>query len=190
LIPLLDKYGLEIFKISLNDINGGSIRTLIKFKENDKLIIKEGWIEAIGEQIRKEKKIGLDTLKPYEDFALRITKIKEKIINFLEEEKKKGKNIWIYGASTRGNVALQYFEINKDLIVSAVDKNPDKDGKKTIGSLIPITSVEKFRAENPDFLLVMVWHFLDEIMNQEKDWFDKGGTFVVALPEFKIIRKN
>ena len=65
-----------------------------------------------------------------------------------------------------------------------------RDSQKTIGSLIPINSPEKMREAQPDYLLVNTWHFLDEIIKQEKDYFDSGGKFIVALPEFKVISKN
>ena len=67
------------------------------------------------------------------------------------------------------------------------DKNPDKWGKKTVGTLIPITSPEEMREKKPDYLLVNTWHFFDEIKEQEKDYHNSGGKFVVALPEFKVI---
>jgi NDP-4-keto-2,6-dideoxyhexose 3-C-methyltransferase len=188
--PLLDRHGLEIFDVSLNDINGGSIRTLIKFKEGILPQANPDGIKRLEEQIGKEKELGLDTPVPYQEFASRIDGIKDKLMDYLKEEQSKGKKIWIYGASTRGNVILQYFGLNPDLIDSAADKNPDKDGRKTIGSLIPITSPEKLREANPDILLVMVWHFFDEIIKQEEEWFEKGGTFVVALPEFRIVKKE
>jgi len=85
---------------------------------------------------------------------------------------------------------LQYFELNNKIIDYAADKNTDKWGKKTVGSLIPITSPEKFREANPDYLLVMVWHFFDEIKKQEVEWFNAGGKFIVPLPEFKVVSKD
>jgi len=187
---LLARYNLEIFDVEQNGINGGSIRTYIKFKDNEDIKGFEGAEERIKEVIQVEREMGLDTLKPYQEFAFRINKIKEDLMNFLIEEKNKGKNIWIYGASTRGNVVLQYFGLNSKIIDSIADKNPDKWGKKTIGSLIPIKSPEEMRKANPDYLLVNTWHFFDEIKKQEEEYFEKGGCFIVALPEFRIISKN
>lgn len=188
---ILEKHGLEIFDVEQNDINGGSIRTYIKIKGNEKLKgFNEGGEERIKNLFEKEKEMGLDSLKPYQEFAARISKIKEDLVNFLKEEKAKGKKIWIYGASTRGNISLQYFGLDSDTISGIADKNSDKWGKKTVGSLISIFSPEKMREEDPDYLLVNTWHFLKEIMKQEEDYFNKGGKFVVALPEFKVISKD
>jgi len=187
---ILDKYGLEIFNIEQNEINGGSIRTYIRFKENEKLKGFKDAEQRIEKVLEKEKEVGLNTLKPYQEFADRISGIKEKLISFLDDEKEEGKKIWIYGASTRGNVALQYFGLDTTLIEGIADKNPDKEGKKTVGSLIPIFPPEKMREENPDYLLVNTWHFFDEIKKQEEELFNKGCKFVVALSEFRIFEKN
>src|SRR3989344_440496 len=187
---LLDRHGLEIFDVEQNSINGGSVRTYIKFKQSEKINGFEGAAKRINSLIEEEKNAGLESEKPYLDFASRINGIKEKLMSFLKGEKKKGKRIWIYGASTRGNVVLQYFELSPNLIDCIADMNSDKWGKKTIGSLIPINSPEKMREAQPDYLLVNTWHFLDEIIKQEKDYFDSGGKFIVALPEFKVISKN
>jgi len=185
---ILEKYGLEVFDAELNDINGGSIRTYIKFKENSKLKGSEGYGVRIDDIEEKEKDMELETKKPYIAFANRISHIKEELISFLKKEKAKGKIIWVYGASTRGNVILQYFGLDSKLIDFVADKNSDKWGKKTVGSMIPIISPEEIIKKNPDYLLVNVWHFFNEIKEQEKKWFDKGGTFLVALPEFKVVK--
>jgi len=187
---ILSKHGLEVFDVELNNINGGSIRTYIRFTGNNRL---EGFDNSKGrvEEIEnREKAMKLETKKPYLEFASRISGIKEKLLSFLKKEKALGKKIWIYGASTRGNVILQYFELNPSLIEIVIDKNSDKWGKKTVGSMIPILPAEEIVKQNPDYLLVNVWHFFNEIKEQEKEWFNRGGTFLVALPEFKIIKKD
>jgi len=184
---LLRKHGLEVFDVEQNDINGGSIRTYVRFKDNKKLNGFDGADNRIRNLLEEEKKMGLGTLKPYQEFASRISRIKDKLMDFLNHEKRGGKRICIYGASTRGNVALQYFGLGPDLIDYIADKNPDKWGKKTVGSLIPIVSPEEMRERKPDYLLVNTWHFFDEIKEQEKDYHNSGGKFIVALPEFKII---
>ena len=184
---ILEKYNLEIFDVEQSEINGGSIRTYIKFKDNQNLKSFEGAEKRIKKIIQDEKEIGLDTLKPYQEFAERIKKIKTSLLSFLKRGKSEGKKIWIYGASTRGNVVLQYFGLGPEIIDAIADKNPDKHGKKTIGSLIPITSPEEMRKARPDYLLVNTWHFFDEIKKQENEYFEKGGKFIVALPKFRVI---
>jgi len=184
---LLRKHKLEVFDVEKNDINGGSIRTYIKFQDNDNLKGFEGANNRMISTLYNEKEMRLDTLKPYQEFASRINSIKKGLRTFLKQEKKKDKEIWIYGASTRGNVALQYFELGTNLITGIADMNSDKWGKKTIGSLIPITSPEEMRKAKPDYLLINTWHFFDEIKKQEKDYQNNGGKFIVALPELRMI---
>ena len=187
---LLERHGLEIFDVKQSDINGGSIRTYIRFKENKDLIGFPEAKERIEELIRKEISAGLEEEETYRNFASRIEGIKTRLVDFLNQEKQKGKKIWIYGASTRGNVILQYFGLGPDLIDCIADMNPDKWGKKTVGTLIPIDSPVKMREANPDYLLVNTWHFLEEIIKQEQDYHNNGGTFVVHLPEFRVINKK
>ncbi|MEK6917449.1 MAG: class I SAM-dependent methyltransferase [Nanoarchaeota archaeon] len=187
---LLNKHNLEIFDAEQNSINGGSVRTYIRLKNNKNVNGFSGAEERLKKIEEAEMKAKLDSELPYRKFASRVDGIKNKLMDFLKEEKKKGKKIWIYGASTRGNVILQYFGLGPNLIDCIADMNPDKWGKKTVGSLIPIDSPKKMREANPDFLVVNTWHFLDEIVNQEKEYFNKGGKFVVALPDFKTIDKT
>jgi len=186
---LLKKYNLEVFDIKQNSINGGSIRTYIKFKGNDKIKGFEGSEKRLEEIKEIEREMQLDTLKPYLEFALRINKIKEDLLDFIKKEKINGKKICAYGASTRGNVILQYFDLDEKLITCIADKNPDKWEKRTVGNLIPIVSPEELRKINPDYVLVMVWHFFEEIKKQEKEYFEKGGKFIVPLPKFRVIQK-
>ncbi len=187
---LLEKHGLEIFDVEQNNINGGSIRTYIKFKENKAISGSVRAEDRIEEILLAENEASMDSEKPYKEFANRISKIKEDLMGFLQHEKEEGKKIWIYGASTRGNVILQYFELGPEMIDFIADKNSDKWGKKTVGTLIPIISPDRIKEEMPDYLLVNTWHFLSEIMKQESEYFEKGGKFIVALPKFKVISKD
>ncbi len=184
---LLQQHGLEIFDVEQNDINGGSIRTYIKFRDNKGLIGLQGSEGRLQEIHEREANEGLDTLMPYQEFATRIQKIKEQLRAFLIDAKSKGKRVAIYGASTRGNVALQYFELTPNWVDFATDMNPDKWGKMTVGSLIPIIPPKKMRERHPDYLLVNTWHFFDEIRAQERDYYNSGGRFITALPQFRVI---
>jgi len=182
---LLKRHDLEVFDVEQNGINGGSIRTYIRKKGSN----LEGFPDAekrVDSLLEREDVLGLNTLKPYQDFAGRISGIKDELMSFIVREKSKGRKIGIYGASTRGNVALQYFGLNPELIEAIADKNPDKWGRKTVGSLIPIISPEEMRIRNPDYLLVNTWHFFDEVKEQENAYHDAGGRFVTALPYFRV----
>ena len=139
LVNTLKRHGLEVFDVEQNNINGGSIRTYVKHSGST-LRGSDDAEQRVADILEKEKGLGLDTLKPYNEFALRIAGIKNQLVKFLNGERETGKTIGIYGASTRGNVALQYFGLNPELIIAIADKNSDKWGKKTVGSMIPIVS--------------------------------------------------
>ena len=184
---LLDKYDLEIFDIKLNDINGGSFRTYIKFKNNENMACFKGARKRLKAIEQKEKILGLDTLKPYQEFASRIGKLKDHLLKFLEIEREKGKTFGMCGASTRGNTILQYLGLNAEQIIAIAEANSDKFGKKTVGSLIPIVSIDEMKKINPDYQIVLIWHLFNGLMDKEKEYLKNGGKFILPLPEFKII---
>jgi 2-polyprenyl-3-methyl-5-hydroxy-6-metoxy-1,4-benzoquinol methylase len=186
---LLKKHEMEVIGVELNDVNGGSFRTYIKHKKS-KIEALEKDKKKLFELREREKEIGLDNKKIYEEFAERVNKIKEQLVDFIKREKAKGKKIYVYGASTKGNTLLQFFNLDNKLIEAAAERNLDKVGKKTIGTLIPIISEEQARKEKPDYFLVLPWHFLKEFKEREKDYLEHGGKFIVPLPEFRIIGKN
>jgi len=109
------------------------------------------------------------------------------LYNFVKSEIGAGKKVYVYGASTRGNSLLQFCGLDHSLITAAAERNPDKWGKKTVGTLIPIISEEQARNENPDYFLILPWQFLKEFILREADFLKKGGKFIVPLPQFKVV---
>ncbi len=185
---LLRRHDLEAFDVELNDVNGGSFRIYIKHK--DSLIQGfPGSSKRLEDQKKYEGRMGFDSYKIYGNFAKRIEQTKNKLTTFLNSEIKKGKKVFIYGASTRGLVVLQYGGIDNKLIEAATDMNPCKWGKYIVGTGIPIISIEEYRKRKPDYLFVLPYHFLDEIKNQESAFLDAGGKIIVAIPDFKIISR-
>jgi len=180
---LVKRNDLRIFRVIFNEINGGSFRVYI-CHDRSGYSTETGTINKI---LSREKKMGLDSLKPYLEFNRRIAEIKEEITMFLENERKKGKKIYVYGASTKGNTFLQFCNINSQLITAAADRNPEKWGCRTPGTNIPIISEEEARAANPDYFLVLPWHFKDEFLKRERSFLEGGGHFIFALPEFQVI---
>ena len=114
---------------------------------------------------------------------------KSKCLNFLNNAVKKGLKVFIYGASTKGNTLLQYYDINNKLIAFASERSPEKWGKYTIGSGIKIISEEEARKLNPDFFFVMPYAFIKEFVKREKKWLKGGGKFILPYPNFKIVNK-
>ena len=189
LSSVLDRHYLEAFDVELNDVNGGSFRIYVKHKGAQ----VKGFLgseERLIKQKNYEEKMGFDNLKVYDEFAKQIEKSKKELMTFLSREVKTGKKVFIYGASTRGLVVLQYFGIDNKLIAGSADMNSDKWGKYIVSTDIPIMSVEEYRKQKPDYLLVLPYHFLEEIKEQEKDFLKNGGKMIVAIPHFKVISNS
>ena len=185
---ILSMGGMKIFKISFNEINGGSIRCYATHKENSKHDSKEN--DALLNEIRhKEFDLELDTDKPYHAFQKRIEKLKDELHDLLVKFKKKKKVVHIYGASTKGNTILQWCNIDNSLVEYAAERNPDKYGARTLGTDIPIISEKESRAMNPDYYLVLPWHFKDEFLVREKEALEKGTGFIFPVPVIDILKK-
>lgn len=166
---LFEKNGLEIFKIEENSINGGSYRIFARHFKKGSITFKEKF-----------------TKKDYKDFFGRINKSKESCVEFIKKETQKGKVIYGYGASTKGNTILQYYGLDSRLIKGVADKSPEKWGKYTVGTYIPVVTEKEARAK-ADYFLVLPWAFFDTFYKREKAWLKKGGKFIVPLPHFKIV---
>ena len=180
---LLEEHGLEIFDVELNDVYGGSFRIFIKTKKNDKINIQN----SVDEFLKKEDEFGLEKKETYHNFANRVNSLKDKLNDFIKEELSNGKLIYAYGASTKGNTLLQFYNLNNKLILKAADRDSRKFGKMTIGSNIPVISEEQARDEKPDYFLVLPWHLVDFFKERESEFFKNGGKFIVPLPDFKIV---
>jgi len=144
---LLKRHGLEVFDVTLNDVNGGSFRAYCGFKSNSYLRAIPAAQERVRAMRHAEMKLGLDERTIYEQFADRIEGLKEKTFGFIKSEVAKGKRVYVYGASTKGNTLLQTYGLDKKLITAAAERNKDKYGKMTIGTHIPIISEDEARAE-------------------------------------------
>jgi NDP-4-keto-2,6-dideoxyhexose 3-C-methyltransferase len=178
---LLGRHGLEVFEVEVNDVNGGSFRTFISFKGRYPIG------KTVGEMQDYEKRLGLDQHSTYEKLAAQIQGIRSDVRDFIVQEVKAGKTVYVYGASNRGNTILQYFALDNDLISKATDANPEKWGRKTVGTLIPIVSKEEARKDHPDYFVILPHHFLSEIVNEERHYLQSGGKFIVPLPRFSIV---
>ncbi len=180
---LLKKFNLRIYDIKENSMNGGSIRIFISHY-NSNLKTNKKNIEKI---INLENKILKNPSNTFKIFRKNIELSKKNLFDYIVNLKKIGKTIHIYGASTKGNIILQYCKIDNSLIEFAADRNKDKIGKKTAGTNIKIISEKESRTMKPDFYLVMPWHFKDEFIKREQSFLKKGGKFIFPLPKVTII---
>lgn len=180
---ICDKSDLRIVDVSTNNINGGSFRVAI-VKNNSSLRATS----QVQDFIKKENSMFLHTRQPYERFKEHVEVEKNKLMDFIKASINKGQTFAIYGASTKGNTLLQYYNIRKEHITAGcAERNPTKYGCRTPGNNIPIYSEEEVKGKRPDYMLVLPWHFKDEFLEREKSFLANGGHLVFPLPYFEIV---
>jgi NDP-4-keto-2,6-dideoxyhexose 3-C-methyltransferase len=192
---LFSQHGFRIVDASLNDTNGGSFRIYFqKVKGNPRAFgtapLRDVCNMRIQGMMELEEWYSVANWKLWRDFGQEIAELRSDVVNYIRELRQQGKTVYGYGASTKGNTLLQYFGLTKDDIGALVERSPYKFGLRSIGTDIPIISEEEMRANPPDYMLVLPWHFIDEFMEREKAFLDGGGQFIVPCPRFEVIGKK
>ena len=183
IINLAKKNGLKVFDIKRNDINGGSKQFYICLKSSKYLVNNR----ILQNELSEEKRYKLSDPKTFKKFFKEINLIKIKLLSMIKKIKKKGQSIHCYGASTKGNVLLQYFGIDNKFIDFVAERNKKKYNLYTPGTKIKIISEKSSRSLKPDYYLVLPWHFKKEIVLREKEAIKKGTRFIFPLPKLNII---
>lgn len=183
---LLEEFDLRIFDLKINDMNGGSIRIFISHN-NAKYVSKKtniSKIEKIEKNLLNAKATNL--LKFKKDIYTQRNKLK-KLVSQLTTS---GKKIHVYGASTKGNIVLQFCNFKAGQIEFAADRNPEKWGRITPGTNIEIISEARSRKMLPDYYLMLPWHFREEFIKREDKYLNNGGKLIFPLPKIEVIKKN
>jgi NDP-4-keto-2,6-dideoxyhexose 3-C-methyltransferase len=187
---VLAKAGFIILDAELNDVNGGSIRVFIRKMKSDRnnfLTAPQRDIADFRVLSYLENEWFANDSKFYEYFYRNIVVLRDKTVGFIIDAKAKGKHIWAYGASTKGNTLLQWYGLGHTLINGIAERSPYKFGLLTVGTHIPIYSEQEMRQARPDYLLILPWHFVTEFKKREKDYLLSGGHFIVPCPKFEVI---
>lgn len=182
---LLDRHDLEVFDMETNDVNGGSFRVYVRHEGAD-VPGFDGAPERVESYREYESEMGLDSPETYTAFADRVQRLKEETTSFIEDAVASGETVYVYGASTKGNTLLQYYGLDKSLIEGAAERNPDKYGKLTVGTEIPIVPESEARPD-ADYFLALPWHFMDVFLEREAEFLKDGGKFIKPLPEFEVL---
>jgi NDP-4-keto-2,6-dideoxyhexose 3-C-methyltransferase len=182
---LLADAGLGVVRAEVNAINGGSVRLFIC--RAGRYAPAEQDAEVLQQLRVREFEMALDDAAPYERFAVAAERVRKDLVATCRRIVEEGKTIHVYGASTKGNTILQYAGIDHTLVPYAADRNPDKHGSETIGTKIPIISEAESRELAPDYYLALPWHFLDEFLDREREFLDRGGQFIVPMPEVRLV---
>ena len=182
IINLCKKNGLRVFNIKSNDINGASKQYFVchedsNYKDN-KLILSK--------VLKLERALKLTKINTFQNFIKSINNSRKKLNKLLKKYKKLGKKIHCYGASTKGNVLLQYYSIDNKIIDYVAESNSNKFILYTPGTNIKIISETLSRFYKPDYYLVLPWHFKKEILSRENLMIKKGTKFIFPLPRLEI----
>jgi hypothetical protein len=184
---MLERAGLKVCKVELNDVNGGSFRLFIRKRDAS---ISADDLKVLEAVRNREHDAGLETEAPYAAFRNTAAEERTALQKLLKDLNAAGKRVYAYGASTKGNTILQYCEIDNKTVLKAADRNPEKWGRRTLGTDIPIISEEQARSEKPDYFLVLPWHFFEGFVRREKAFLDSGGKFILPLPEVRIVGRE
>jgi len=180
---IVEKAGLMILDVQMNAVNGGSFAVSV-CKEGARYKPDTAMIDWLLEQ---ERRMGLETPRPFREFEERVFRHREDLRRLIRSLVRDGKRILGYGASTKGNVLLQFCGLTPEEIPAIADVNSDKFGCVTPGTHIPIVSEEDARAMKPDFFLVLPWHFKAGIVERERDFLERGGRMIFPFPEIEIV---
>ncbi|NBB19501.1 methyltransferase domain-containing protein [Runella sp. CRIBMP] len=180
---IFEAAGLEMFDVEEIPTHGGSLRIYAKHQEDKSKLISS----RVGELVIKEKKKGIDQLFYYAGFQEKVMKVKLDLLTFLIEQKRKGKKVAAYGAAAKGNTLLNFCGIKADLINFVVDANPHKQHKFLPASHIPVMEENYLKTQKPDFVLILPWNLINEIMNQLNYIREWDGQFVIPIPNVKVL---
>jgi NDP-4-keto-2,6-dideoxyhexose 3-C-methyltransferase len=181
LVRLLAKHGLEVNEVTLSDVNGGCLRTVVSHARMRKVG------SSVAAHLALERAAGLDQPETWSAWGDKVGKLLTELRLFIERINSAGERIWIYGASTRGGTIWQAAGLTREHLPYAVERQPGKVGKKIASLGIPIISEEQMRADPPEYLLVSPWFFRDVFLERERDYLNGGGQLVFPLPHLEVV---
>lgn len=181
---ILEAAGLKLVDVVMNAVNGGSFAVTAAKHGNNSVRVNNAVINWLLEQ---EERMGLHTPRPYREFEERVFRHRDDLTRLIRTLNADGKKVLGYGASTKGNVVLQFCGLTVKDIPAIAEVNQEKFGRVTPGTHIPIISEAEARAIKPDYFLVLPWHFKEGILRREKEYLASGGRFIFPFPEIEIV---
>src|SRR3984885_1416989 len=180
---ILDAAGMRALDVKMNAVNGGSFAVTAVRKGDS----RRGSGRLIAWLLEQEEGMGLDTTRPYRDFEERVYRHRADLLRLLQTLAADGKKVIGYGASTKGNVVLQFCGVTRNEVAAIAEVNPDKFGAFTPGTRIPIIPEVEARDMKPDYFLVLPWHFKEGILQREAKFLAEGGRMIFPFPEIEIV---
>ena len=178
IINLIERFNLEIFDVEKQSVHGGTLRIFVSKKNNFKIK------DSVKKFIKLEYEFGINNIKTYDKFSDDVQNLKNKIIKLLYKLKNEKKSLFGYGASAKGNVLLNYCNIDSSILDYIIDTTPLKQGKFTPVTHIPIVSSDQIsNSENGSIALLLAWNYENQILDKEYDFRSNGGKFLIPIPE-------
>ncbi len=177
---MADRVGFKILDVEFNDINGGSFSVAVAKAHGDSAVV-----HSVQKILDDERAKGLDTLVPYQEFAARVVQTKHDLLKFIVTAKEKGKSVAVLGASTKGNVLLQYCGLTTKDVAFVGEVNPEKFGCYTPGTWLPIIPEQELLANKPDYMIVLPWHFRQFFVTNKKF---STMSLVFPLPKVEVVK--
>jgi SAM-dependent methyltransferase len=181
---LFKRNQLVIVEVERLPIHGGSLRILI---EKMKTTEDTEDFPSVRRLMEEETLEGLNRVEFYQSFADKVENLRHDLTDLLRRLKGQNKRIVAYGASAKGTMLLTHFGIGQEILDYVVDRSTVKQGLLTPGTHLPIYAPEKLVEDQPDYVLLLTWNFAEEIMEQQAEYYKRGGKFIIPIPEVKVV---
>lgn len=176
---LVEQHGLVVADVEHIPLHGGSVRYTLRHSGAKST-------EAVSALLNEEQRRGIGTDEYYDGFSARVAELRSELNTLLADLKQSGAAIGAYGAAAKGTVLLNHFGIDGNIIDFVADRNVHKQGRRMPGVGIPIVDPSELLARRPDYTVLLVWNFVEEVLHQQRAYREAGGRFVLPAPQVKV----